>query len=91
MDKLLIGLALYGLLSLLSDTTQGHMPKGETAHSGLSTSTSTISQESAPHTCLQASLVGACLRWTFPLFESQVDVRLASMCLSGVLIFQPSC
>lgn len=49
----------YGLFSLLSSTTQNHLPRGDTTHSDLAPPTSIINQENDPHTCLQTSLIGA--------------------------------
>lgn len=49
-------LAIHGLLSLLAQTTQHHLPRGNTAYSGLSLLTTVINQERALQSCLRPIL-----------------------------------
>lgn len=56
------------LLSLLSCTTQDHLPRDGAAHSGMDTPTSTTNQENATQTCLQLDLTEA-LSQLFPLLK----------------------
>ena len=46
-----------GLLSLLSYTTQDHLPRGGAAHNGLSPPISITNQEVSPQSFLQATLM----------------------------------
>jgi len=41
-------LAFYGFLNLLSHTVQNHLPRSDTAHSGLGPSISVVHQENVP-------------------------------------------
>lgn len=55
-----------GLLSLLSGTTQDHLPMCASAHNGLSPPISITNQEVSPQSFLQATLMETILQMRFP-------------------------
>ena len=57
----------HGLLSLLSYTTQDHLSRGATNHSGLDPPASTINEENHPQGCSHSNLMEAVLHLKFPL------------------------
>lgn len=72
----------HGLFSLLSYTTQGHLPRVGTTYRGLGSPTSISNQENARQTCLLTSFmeVFSQLRAPFPKYSSlcQVDIKPAN-------------
>lgn len=58
--------APQGLLSLFSQTTQAHLPRGGTNPNGLDPHTLVITRRRPPQTCLQTKLAGAFSQLRFP-------------------------
>ena len=56
----------YGLLSLVSYSTQDHLPRDSTAHSEMGPPTSLINQENVPQACSQVNLLEAFSQRRFP-------------------------
>jgi hypothetical protein len=55
-DSVAHWLALHGLLSLLSNNTHAHQPKGDTAHSELCPPTSNTNYKSVPQAKIDGSI-----------------------------------
>lgn len=69
-----------GLLSLLSQSPQDHLPRNGTAYSRLGPSPSITNQENAPQGCLQDDLMGTFFQLSFLFSDDsnlcQLDKKL---------------
>jgi hypothetical protein len=80
--------APLGLLGLLSDTTQDHLPRGGQGHTTLATPAWKIPQENVPQSCLQANLMQAFSKLVLCGFPSSkaIALHLSSLCWPFLLV-----
>jgi hypothetical protein len=65
-------LAPHGLFSWMSNSTQGHLPKGGTTHRGLSPLSLIIKPNNGPETCQLANLRETFSQFRFPSFQKNL-------------------